>query len=215
MAKTALPVIRWDRIAKARALVESGFMDDPDVQQELLVRSLDPLIEALDKCPIGDGNQYRDVVASALGAALAEVVDVPLMRKEVSINGGRADIELPVRIERLDVNPVWASWHRRYELRCVVVESKNLRGPSRNEDVSQLVGYLQGGGRGRFGMLVSRNGFTRNAFTTLSATAKMGSHLVIPFDNKELCAFVKMSGKSSQKASEFLRRKETLLLQAS
>lgn len=214
MAEKTQNGIRWDRIEEVRARLASGFYDDPDIQSDLIERSLDQLLDRLQGIPVGDGDEYRDLVANVLAASLEEVVDVPMMRKEVAIDGGRADLELPIRIENIDKHAVWHSWHRRYRLRCMLVETKNMQSQAAHEDINQLKGYLQGGNRGHFGLIVSRSGFTKNAMKTLSATAKSGSYLILPFDNRELGDLLRMSKQEHENAMEFLRRKELFLLQA-
>ena len=129
---------------------------------------------------VGDGDAYRDVVAIALATALRDIVDVLLMQKEVSIEGGWADLEMPVRIENVRDFKLWDSWQNDYCIRCILVETKNLRMAAQYEHVNQLMGYLRDGDRGRFGFLVSRNGFTKKARVTLSRIAKERRHLVLP-----------------------------------
>lgn len=205
---------RWDRVAKARARIANGLYDDASVLDTILSpRRLDRIQFDLDHCQIGQGHQYRDLVAESLSKALADVVDVPMSRCEFQSAGGRGDIELPLRTEVLPDFPLWARWSTRYDVRNVIVETKNEKKQAGVEDVSQLAGYLNQLGVGRFGFLVARNGFSRNAMQNMSAVARRGDNLIIPLAHEHLSELGKASRKGPQATMEYLRRRETLLLQ--
>ncbi len=207
--------VRWDRVAKARARIERGHFDAPAALQYILSeRRLDRILADFDQCPLGDGHQYRDLVAETVSKCLSEVVDVPLSRKEFKAAGGRADIDLPLRVEALNELPLWARWATKYDMRSIVLESKNEKAQASHEDVSQLAGYLNESGVGRFGLLVARNGFSRNAIATLSSIAKGNRSLIIPLDHEQIRELAKASRKGSMATMEYLRRRETLLLQS-
>lgn len=55
-----------------------------------------------------------------------------------------------------------------------MVEVKNRRDPATPEDAGQIKRYLDTAKKGRFGILISRSGFTKNALKTLQiyTTAK-------------------------------------------
>lgn len=206
--------LRWDRIAKARARLEAGFYDDPQILDAILDRCLDDIIVDVVNCPVGDGHRYRDIAAEAISVSLGQVVDPFLMRKEFSSQGGRGDIELPVRTESLSEYPLWDSWSRRFGIRSIVVEIKNTRSHASVRDIQQTLAYLVTSRLGRFGMTVSRSGFSRGARKQLRAIAASDDYLVLPFDQDDLEALLRVSGRGADATMEFLRRKETLLLQA-
>jgi hypothetical protein len=214
VAKTSGKV-RWARVDKARTRIERGFYDDPAVFDKILPpRRLDRILTDLNKCPVGDGDQYRDLVAETVSGCLSDVVDVPLSRREFKAAGGRGDIELPLKIEALNDLPLWGRWANKYDMRSILLESKNEKGQASVEDVSQLAGYLNQVGVGHFGLLVARKGFSRNAIKNLSSVAKGNLNLIIPLDHDQLGELVKASKDGSRATMEYLRRRETLLLQA-
>ena len=214
MAKTSGKV-RWGRVNSARARIERGFYDHPAVLDKILsTRRLDRIMADLNNYPVGDGHQYRDLVAETVSKCLADVVDVPLSRREFQAAGGRGDIDLPLRIEALNDLPVWSRWAMKYDMRSIVLESKNERDQASVEDVSQLAGYLEQVGVGHFGLLVARNGFSRNALKNLSSVARGNHNLILPLNHAQLRELGKASKDGSQATMEYLRRRETLLLQA-
>jgi hypothetical protein len=180
----------------------------------LAARRLDRILLDLDSCPVGQGHEYRNLVAESLSKSLAEVIDVPLSRCEFPAAGGRGDIELPLRTEVLPDYPLWQRWSAKYDARHVIVETKNEKGQAGVEDVSQLAGYLNQVGVGRLGLLVARNGFSRNAIQNMSVVAKGGQSLIIPLDHEHLGELAKASRNGPKASMEYLRRRETLLLQA-
>lgn len=206
--------LRWDRVAKARARIASGLYDNPLVLEKILApRRLDRIQFDLNHCQIGQGNQYRDLVAESLSTSLAHVVDAPMSRCEFPAAGGRGDIELPLRTEVLPDFPLWARWSAKYDVRNIIVETKNEKSQAGVEDVSQVAGYLNELGVGRLGFLVARMGFSRNAIQNMSSVARNGQNLIIPLDHKHLGELGKASRKGPQATMEYLRRRETLLLQ--
>ena len=207
--------VHWDRVEKARDRIKRGLYDDPKVLDNILSpRRLNRIIADLNKCPIGDGHKYRDLIGETVSKCLSDVVDVPLSRREVAAAGGRGDIELPLRIEALIDLPVWARWADEYDMRSIVLESKNEKSQASVEDVCQLSGYLDTLGVGRFGLLVARKGFSRNATERLSSVARDSRNLIIPLDHEQIGQLAKASRKGSMATMEYLRRQETLLLQA-
>ena len=207
--------IRWAKVEKARARIERGLYDIPPVLDKILgSRGLDRVLNDFNKCLVGDGHRYRDLVAETISNCLSDVVDIPLSRIEFKSAGGRGDIDLPLRIEALNDKPLWTCWASKYDIRRIVLESKNEKAQAGVEDVSQLAGYLNQPGVGRFGLLVARNGFSRNAIENLSSMAKTNLNLIIPLDHDQLGELAKASRKGSMATMEYLRRRETLLLQA-
>jgi hypothetical protein len=170
--------------------------------------SVADLIHAIDQCPAKEGDRFRDLVAEVCALALDGIVDVPLIRKEVAVCGGRADIELPLRSENLNSFRQLTTWHAKYDIRMILVETKNLAEAAKHEDVSQLQSYS-----GRFGVIVSRNGFTTAAWKTLHETAKKGEYLILPLDGADLTHLLKARKKGVPTLETILRRKETHLLQ--
>ncbi len=206
--------IRWDRVKKARNRIAAGHYDnDAFFGRILSPRRLDRILFELDECPVGQGHQYRDLVAESLSKILESVVDTPLSRREVPAAGGRADIELPLRTERLDAFPLWDRWAERYQIRSILVETKNEQAQASVQDVSQLAGYFGSTSLGRFGVLVARNGFARNAVTNMAAMARIGASLIIPLNHGQLCELGRASRDGPGASMEYLRRRETLLLQ--
>ena len=205
--------IRWDLVRKARARLAGGQYEPPSVLDAILsTRLLDAVLLDLDACPVGDGHRYRDLVAEVLSGALGEIVDEPLARKEIPAAGGRGDIELPLRLEKLDEFPLWNRWERRYDIRSVIVETKNEKRRGRVEDVSQLAGYFNATKLGRFGILVARKGFSSRAMQNMTDIARDGSSLILPLDHEDLHQLVKAT--QDGHGMEYLRRRSTLLLQA-
>ena len=66
---------RWDRVARARTLIEAGFYDDPQVREEHIARASEAILQDLDSCPVGEGDMYRDLAAETLALSLGDVVD--------------------------------------------------------------------------------------------------------------------------------------------
>lgn len=177
-------------------------------------RTLNQILLDIDGCPVGNGHKYRDLVAETLSKCLGDVVDVPLSLCEFPVSGGRGDIQLPLKIEVLQGRPLWQHWAHRYGIRSIIVESKNEKTQASVEDVSQLAGYLDQSGLGRFGILVARMGFSKNAVANLSAMARRGERLIIPIAHDQFRELGKASKKGMTATMEYLRRQETLLLQA-
>jgi hypothetical protein len=133
---------------------------------------------------------------------------------EFPAEGGRGDIDLPLRTEILSRYPLWDHWARRYEIRSVIVETKNEKKQASFEDVSQLRGYFDFTKLGRLGILIARMGFTSNARKALVGIAKDGRSLIIPLDHGGLKEFIRASKDGPEASMQYLRRQETLLLQA-
>jgi hypothetical protein len=204
----------WHRVTRARSLLESGFYDDPRLYSDYLTRSaLDRLLTDINNCPIGDGNRYRDIVAETLVRTLRQIVDTPFVQKEFQCHGGRGDIELPLRSEVLPKFPVWEKWSNCFAIRCVVIECKNLSKPASVGDIHQALSYLVTGDRGRFGMVVARNGFSSPARQQLAAIARTNYYLILPLSSDDLCKFAQTVVTGDKCAMTFLRRQETLLAQ--
>lgn len=206
--------IRWDRVKKARARIEAGCYDNDTVLEQIFSpRRLDRILSDLQKCPVGQGHPYRDLIAESLSNILGDVVDTPLSRPEVPAAGGRADIELPLRTEMLPVFPLWESWARRYDVRSILVEAKNEQSQAGVEDVSQLAGYFGSTNLSQFGILVARKGFSKNAYENLATMARAGKSLIIPLSHDDLGQLARASKDGLDESMRYLRRRETLLLQ--
>lgn len=177
---------------------------------------LDSIIQGLNNCPIGDGPQYEDLVLSASFKILGNLVDNTLVRQQVPIQGGRADIELPFCIESLadDKYKCWSPWQQQYEIESMLVEVKNLQERASREDAIQLRGYVDGHSHGRLAFLVSRTGFKESAITTINGFRRDG-FLFIPLDNSDILELIDLSARDPIKVMRYLRRKETILLRYS
>jgi len=205
---------RRGRIKNARARIEAGYYDAPVVLDAILSpRRLDRILAELNLCKIGDGNDYRDLVTESLSKILGDVVDSALSRTEIPATGGRADIELPLRTEALDRFPLWDRWAKKYEIHSILIEVKNEKTPATFRDVNQLAGYFSSTKLSQFGILVARSGFSRNAYESMASKARDGDSLIIPLRHNELRELGRASRNGLKESMEYLRRRETLLLQ--
>lgn len=208
------PAMRWDLIARQRTRIQAGFYDDTAFLKEFFERSLDDIVGDIVGCPVGDGARFLDVTAQAISRSLGPVVDPALMRKEFSSKGGRGDIDLPVRTESISEYSLWNFWCSRYSIKSIIIETKNLTPEAAVSDIQQSLSYLVTTGLGHFGMVVSRSGFTPPAMEQLESIASGNEFLLLPLDQHDLVQLVRASDEGPSKPMEFLRRKETLLLQA-
>jgi len=165
----------------------------------------------LDICPIGDGPLYETFVSATLVNVLDGIIDQDLVRRQVPIQGGFADIELPFCSEMIPEYPHWAAWQREYKIKTILAEVKNLRKKAAHEDTIQLKGYVDGNQKGSLAFLVSRSGFTKDALKTLRSYA-YSNYLLLPLEHDDLRELIKLSLDSPVKVLRYLRRKETLLL---
>jgi len=165
----------------------------------------------LDMCPLGDGSLYESMVLDALARTLHGVVDSELARRQVPVQGGFCDIELPVCTEVSHGHRLWYEWSQYYGIKSLLVEVKNMRGKASYEDVNQLRSYLEGAKRGECGMLVSRSGFTASAMSRMSSLLRDDRVLILPLDHTDIKRLLEFSTVDSQKTMTYLRRKENLL----
>jgi hypothetical protein len=174
---------------------------------------LDAIIQGLNVCPIGDGPQYEDLVLSASFKIFGNLVDNTLVRQQVPIQGGRADIELPFCVESLadDKYKCWVPWQRDYEIESMLVEVKNLQELATHEDAVQLKGYVDGHSRGNLAFLVSRKGFTSSALKTLGDYQRYG-YLLLPLHNYDLLKLMISGSDNPIEVMRFLRRLSTSIL---
>ena len=87
------------------------------------------------------------------------------------------------------------------------------RQPASVKDTGQLDNYLNNGDFGGFGILIAREGFSRNAMDNMSTIAKKGKGLIIPLDHGQVRELARASQHGSKATMEYLRRRETLLVQ--
>lgn len=165
----------------------------------------------LDICPLGDGKIYENLTFHATKAIFDGITDKYLACQQFSSEGGRGDIELPFCTEMLPEYPCWNAWSYQYEIKSILVEVKNTANEATPDDVGQIKRYLDTAKRGRFGILVSRNGFSDGAKKTLRSYTT-DNYLILPLDHNDLKQLLKLSLESSLKVARYLRRKETLLL---
>ncbi len=143
-------------------------------------------------------------------AILGDLVDHELIVRHSYNAGGFTDIELPFCSEMLPAFPHWEAWYREHHIRIIPVEVKNLQGKAGRKYAVQAKDYMEGKKKGRLAFLVSRNGFTKNALIKLKSFAQDG-FLILPLDNDDLIALIRMSIDNSVKVIRYLRRKETML----
>lgn len=204
----------WRLIARARGRIAAGLYDAPQVLNRILSpRRLDAILIDLQSCPVGDGNRYRDVTADFLACWLREVIDEPLMQEEFASHGGRADFELPLRLEVLGDYPLWWFWATRYNVTSLVVEVKNEKSKTSCGAVQQADSYLNRGGRGTLGFLISRAGFTSNALDQLADIAVGGENLIVPFMHDDFRQMARARRAGPAAVMEYVRRKQVLLVQ--
>ena len=158
----------------------------------------------LNICPRSEGPLYEKLVLVSLVKILGPIIDQDLVRQQVPVKGGKADIELPFCPEMLPDYPHWAPWHRQYNIQAIIAEVKNLKKKASHEDVNQLYGYVKGNKKGKLAFLVSRNGFTRSALKTLAGHTD-DSYLLLPLEHSELKELLKLSTESSVKVMRYLQ----------
>ena len=164
-------VDKADRLERIRARLGAGIYDElAEELGEWLAWSPDSaLLDDFMRIPVGQryGNVYRDKGGELLAQNLGCVLDWTRHTKEPRVAGRKLDLEVPLRLERINCFPPWPVWAARYDIRAVVVEFKNLKSPATSGHVGQLAHYLTIAKRGRFGILVSRNGVTADAMDTM------------------------------------------------
>lgn len=209
---------KWNtKVARVRPSLKAGFCDDAILRDILGYRDgrcVNAILADIEGCRIGEGNEYQNLVAELLTECFVEVVDAPLVTSDFHAEGGRGDIELPLRTERLGNYHLWSRWQELYDIISIIVETKNQRRKATVRDVAQTKGYLDVANRGRFGMLISRSGFSANAIVRLGAIAFNTRHLILPLAHSDLRYLAHASLEGSDATMELLRRKATWLIQA-
>ncbi|MEN6424005.1 MAG: hypothetical protein ABFE13_01480 [Phycisphaerales bacterium] len=187
---------------------------------ELLLKGSTPratkLQRMLDECPEGRGAKYEEATLATLKVCLAGIVDTVRARQHVPIKSGFCDIELPFRQERLCIHPYWSPWHSKYDIRSILTEVKNERKPVGPYAIRQIRMYLEDANRGRFGMIISRNGFTKNAMVAAcdcATSRRDGDILILPLCHDDLKELVRRSDQGLCSVTDFLCEKERDLLQ--
>lgn len=209
------PHCRPDIVKRARARLAAGFYDvDEVVDGALEAGGIRLLWEDLCRCPVGAGSQYRDAVSSFLPAIFKDTFDEAYVGVELGNSGARIDVELPLRIEGLSGLPLWDRWASDYGIRSVLVEVKNEEKKAAVEDAKQLIGDLVVAGRGRFGLLIARNGFSSAAVRYMGQVAKATPYLIIPLSHGKLYELCKLSANGPEAVCGALREVATELLQA-
>lgn len=166
----------------------------------------------LDMCTESDGELYEHFVVDSLGAILGKAVDKSNVLMHGPCEGGFYDIEFPLCSEVLDEYPLWLHWAMRYQMGSIIVEAKNLAEVAGKEHVEQLRSYLGNNKKGRFGLLISRNGFTRPALQRMRCCAESDDTLILPLDQKDLKLLLRASIHGQKPVMKYLRRKVTSLL---
>lgn len=210
--------IRWEKVLNAHERIESGFYDifEEEINEAIVYSTTlrrELLMGELEMCPIGDGRQYHNIVTTIMEESLGDIVDCELVRQEFSAQGGRGDIELPICIEKLQEYPLWEAWCHRYIVKSILIEVKNMKTKANFQDVGQLEHYLNVAKKGRFGILISRSGFTKNAIKSLHLSATDNQNLILPLSHCDLKLLLELSMRGKLEVMKFLRQKETRLLQ--
>jgi hypothetical protein len=167
------------------------------------------LRKELATCPVGNGSEYRDLTARVLIKAFDGAVDVPLVRREFPVAGGRGDIDLPFRFEAMQGPSKVAEWGRRFDMRSILVEVKNEKHPGGVEHVRQIADDVASSPLGRVGFLVCRNGLTTEAQKRLNDVNRHRNMLVLAFEHGELATLVDLD---MGQIDEYLHRKELMTL---
>lgn len=206
--------VDWVRHRAKR--VENGYSRIPFHGKSKLVscRKMSPDVLAiiLDKCPESDGELYENFVVDSLGLILGDAVDKNNVLMHGPCEGGFYDIEFPLCSEAFDEYPLWSHWAKRYQMVSIIAEAKNLMEKAAKEDVEQIRSYLGNNKKGRFGLLVCRNGFTRPALQRMKFCAEGDDTLILPLDQKDLKLLLRACGHGQKPVMKFLRRKVTSLL---
>lgn len=169
------------------------------------------LQQSIKLCPVGDGPLYVNLVGDVIRTALAGIIDFDLVRTEVQLAAGTADIELPLCPKMLSKYPLWERWYQEFKIESIIVEVKNTQKRTGIEGVMQLIRYLNTAKKGKFGIFVSRTGFTQNAMRTIRSVANERETLILPLDQNDLIELLKLSIQSTSEVVRLLRRIETIL----
>ncbi|HPF41492.1 MAG TPA: hypothetical protein P5081_18695 [Phycisphaerae bacterium] len=176
------PSIRPEKIAIARARLAAGYYETPGA----ISRTVDQMLVEFDRCPVGEGDPYRDLAANLIAGNLPDIADVQDLDFESRVTGGRVDAILPLRLESLPGSGLWGCWQREYKIDSILVESKNYSKCVGNSAVDQTLRYIMITKRGNFAFLVSRSGFSTGARRTVSDLARHCNILILPFSHNEL-----------------------------
>ena len=170
------------------------------------------LISLIDHCPVGDGPLYENFIVDAMGKIFSNIIDNKRVLMHGVCQGGYYDIEFPFCTENLPKFQFWESWHYMYEIKAIIVEVKNTMEKMGPDISRQIKAYITGNKKGRFGILVSRNGFTLGARKELSCYAKDEKHLILPITHQDIKLLLKLSLRGAYDVYKYLRIKETQLL---
>jgi len=178
--------------------------------------------DLLKFCPLGEshpsksGQLYEKFVLCAMVGIFGDIVDHNLSDLHPYNESGFSDIELPFRSEMVSKYPHWLAWYLEYKIRFISVEVKNLKGSASCGAIVQLKHHIEKIGRGKFGFVVSRNGFTNRALKELKCFAQKG-FLILPLENEDLVKLIKivlnnsLNKERSLKVIQYLRVKENQL----
>lgn len=199
------------------SFLKSGFYADPEIQGYILEHPRvygRLMMDVADSCPVGNGMEYQRIATKIFVFCLGSLVDPEFVREEVPVEGGRIDSELPLSLENLHEYSLWAHWGHRYAISSIFLEMKNRRTKGSSGDIRSLRGYLASADRGRFGVLIARSGFSRDAIKTMrGCVGGKEDYLILPFDHSDLRALTQAKEGGSKKVETFFRRKATQLVQ--
>lgn len=210
-----------NKVLGAKLLAESGHYFDPEVADyidSIILGGCNPraqrLLTELDMIPVGDGPAYEDATFASLKECLGEIVDQERARQHVYVEGSYCDFELPWCWSRLYRHPYWVPLWEKCRIRSILGEVKNTSGPATTADVGQLKQYLDAARTGGFGLLISRNGFSKNARKLLrSHTLASPQLLILPLEHSDLKILLEKSLQSARQVADYLCGKEIELLQ--
>jgi hypothetical protein len=162
-------------------------------------------------CRIGDGKAFERLTIDST----AKIFEGLLDHKEILVQekhaGGYSDIEFSFLSENLEKFPCFKPLFYRYNIKSVIVEAKNLKCKAGHEDATQIADYLRTAKKGNFGLIVSRNGFTKNALERLSSYAKNEDILILPLAEREIRFLLRLRIRHMKHVYRYLRIIETRL----
>jgi len=204
--------VRHDKMTIAKGLADAGFYDTGMFKEAVTPEVVERIANDLECFPIGEASIYGALTMGVMKAFLRGLIDWDSAGRR-SLQTSQIDIELPINPEALQKYPLWQHWCRQYAVKSIIIETKNNRCRAKPEDVQRLKSSLDVADKGRFGMLISRSGFSRSSTKILRKYACDDQVLIVPINHNDLRMLLRLSMQDQLEAMSFLRRKETLLLQ--
>lgn len=170
----------------------------------------DMLAAFLSLCPPQNGPVFQKLVSKVLTKIFRPIIDESLIQQECHITGSRIDIVLPFCVESLSENSFWDPWYHRYSIKSIIVEVKNEHSQAKPEDIRQIYDYIHRAKQGNFGIIVARNGFTKDSRKILKEYSAENI-LILPLDQNDLKLLLELSQKTPFSVFQYLSRIERLL----